>query len=344
MLFYGINITAPGDPLHPVAVADFYAALRHPKPALRQQIDQLRIMQTVDKAGYRLQKKKLPYLVCGHFKPAVRRRENFVRIALFMVDLDGVGAHFDKTVLWQRLTADPRLMLLFTSPGGDGLKLLFRLAEGCTDYGLFSVFYKLFVAALCRQYSLEAIVDASTSDVTRACFVSYDEEAYYNEAPLPVVMSDYVNAAEPDTLWDARAGAEAALKEVAAVQAAAAPTTEQKAAGPAPDVLAAIRQKLNPAARRPAKAYYVPPEADDFLQKVQDRLPAFNLQLLESTPIQYGRKLKLATAGAWAEINLFYGKRGYTFVKTTKTGSHPGLADLCVQVLEQVLQENAPGL
>lgn len=338
MLFYGINIAAPADPLHPVAVADIYNALRHPKPALRQQIDQLRIMQTVDKAAYRLQKKKLPYLVCGRFKPAFRRRENFVRIDYFMADLDGVSTHFDKTVLWQTLAADPRLLLLFTSPGGDGLKLLFRLSVGCTDFGLFSVFYKRFMAAFCRQYSLEAVVDASTSDVTRACFLSYDEKAYYNEAARPVAIEEYVDASEPDALWEPQG--EAAQQEAAAAQATARPPAAKKAEGPSPEALAAIRQKLNPAARKPAKAYYVPPEADDFLEKLTACLPDFHLQLLESTPIQYGRKLKLATAGAWAEINLFYGKRGYTFVKTTKTGSHPGLADLCVQVLEQVLQEN----
>lgn len=338
MLYYGTNIAAPADPLQPVAVADFYTALRQPKPHIRQLINQLRIMLTIDKAGYRQQKKRLPYIVCAAFKPAIRRRENFVSAGYFMVDLDGIAAHFEKAVLWDALTADPQVVLLFSSPGGDGLKLLFRLAERCTDAGLFSLFYKLFVADFARRYSLQPVIDAKTSDVTRACFVSYDEAAYYNAEALAVNMAAYVNAQEPDSLWEAKAKSEAALEEVIAEQAER--PADPQPAGPAPDVLAAIRQKLNPGLRRPApKEYYVPPEVDNYVQTVKDRLPHYNLQLLESSPIQYGRKLKIATSGAWAEINLFYGKRGYTFVKTTKTGSHAGLADLGVQVLEQLLYE-----
>ena len=58
------------------------------------------------------------------------------------------------------------------------------------------------------------------------------------------------------------------------------------------------------------------------------------------------RPLKVAPAGHppagadnWCELNLFYGKRGYSIVQTTKSGRNAELAELTAQVLEQLLQE-----
>lgn len=336
MLCFGTNITAPADTLKPVSVEDIYHALCAPKPHIRQLVDQLRIMQTLDKNSYRIQKKLLPYLVCAVFKPAIRRRENFLNINYFMIDLDGITAHFDQQPLREKLMTDPYLVLLFTSPGGNGMKLLYQLEPKCSDYGLFSAFYKLFTLELAARFHLHPVIDASTSDVTRACFISYDENAYYNAAARPVNMDTYLNTQEPDTLWETASGAEAAFKALQPLETKA--SAENDTAAPDAAIIAAIRQKLNPHYRKPVqKQYYVPPEVEEYLQKVQEELQRCGLQLLESSPINYGRKLKIGAEGAWAEINLFYGKRGFTFVKTTKTGSNAELATICVQLLEQQL-------
>lgn len=336
MLHFGTNITAPSDTLQPVSVEDFYNSLRSPKPRIRQLVDQLRIMQTLDKASYRIQKKLLPYIVCASFKPAIRRRENFLYIEHFIVDLDGITAHFDKGTLWEKLISDPQLMLLFTSPGSDGLKLLFRMEQKCTDYGLFSAFYKFFVHSLALRYHLQNVIDTSTSDVTRACFISYDENAWYNAEAQPVNMNSYLNTNDPDTLWEAAKNAETALNKLQEGKEEPAEKNERPA--PGSDVMSAIRQKLNPDFRKPPqKQYYIPPEVEDYTEKIKAELERCDLSLLESSPINYGRKLKIGAGTAWAEINLFYGKRGFTFVKTTKTGSNAELADLCVKLLEQHL-------
>jgi hypothetical protein len=39
----------------------------------------------------------------------------------------------------------------------------------------------------------------------------------------------------------------------------------------------------------------------------------------------------------WAEINVFYGKKGWSVVKTTKSGSHPDLAELGARAIEEIL-------
>ncbi|TKK65847.1 hypothetical protein FC093_19035 [Ilyomonas limi] len=334
MLYFGTAITTPADVLQPIAVDTLHQALLHPKPKTRQLIDQLRVIQTLDKNSYKTQKKLLPYLVCAAFKPAIRRRENFLYIEYFFIDLDGIAGHFDKAMLWRQLVTDSRLVLLFTSPGGDGLKLLYRLQERCRDYGLFSAFYKQFVQHLASRFHLHPVIDTATSDVTRACFISYDEHAYYNAGAAPVDMREY-NMEEPETLWHAAQQASTAFEEEKEKTGS---EVKRPTTSPGSEVLAAIRQKLNPHYRKPEKKqYYIPPEVDTFIEKITERLKEYQLQLLETSPIHYGRKLRIGTTGMWAEINLFYGSRGFTFVKTTKTGSNSQLADLCVQVLEENL-------
>lgn len=278
----------------------------------------------------------LPYLVCAAFKPAIRRRDHFVNIEYFMVDVDHVSEHYDIAQLSLQLAADTRLVLLFTSPGGDGLKLLFRLQEKCSDYGLFSAFYKQFIQQLATTYHLHPVIDISTSDVTRACFISYDEHAYYNPDAQKIDMMMY-HIDDTEQLWSEAQQAETSF--VAEKEKFSSADKPKQKPGPAQDVMESIRQKLNPLYRKPEKKqYYIPPEADAFLEKLKEELVPYGLQLLETAPIHYGRKLKIGAGNLWAEINLFYGGRGFTFVKTTKTGSDGELATICVQVLEETLQ------
>ena len=54
------------------------------------------------------------------------------------------------------------------------------------------MFYKLFVHKFSVKYGLEQVVDTRTCDVTRACFLSADSEAYFNPEPELVVVDDYI--------------------------------------------------------------------------------------------------------------------------------------------------------
>jgi hypothetical protein len=47
----------------------------------------------------------------------------------------------------------------------------------------------------------------------------------------------------------------------------------------------------------------------------------------------------VAKKDTWCELNLFYGKRGFSIVKTTKSGSHAELADLAANVLRELLYD-----
>lgn len=332
-VMYGKHITAAADPLHRVELERVMRGIRQPKPTLRDRIEQLRTVASVDVARYRELKKGLPYVVCGIFHPAIRRREHFATIEGFLLDLDHLSEHaFDPARLSEKMSRLPQPMAGFLSPGGDGLKLLFRLSEPCRDESRYRSFYKLFATRFAREHSLEQVVDYQTCDVTRACFLSYDPNAFYRPDAEAVVMDHYL--AEELSL-PVREELREAERVIRQSETTAAPT------GPDADTLEQIRRKLNPG-RRPKKRPDViqPERIREALAYFEEHLQTYALSLEQSEPINYGRKLRLAAAGGiWCELNLFYGKRGFTVVKTTKSGSNAELATLAASVLSELLYD-----
>ncbi len=333
MLQFGTNITKPGDPLQKITVERLFFGISKPKQQFRDRIEQLRMVKSMDEKQYRELKKQLPYFVCGVFHPKIRRTEHFAAIEYLILDLDHLEeAELDKRVLAERLAQLPEVHLLFTSPSEDGLKVLFKLKEPCKDAAMFSSFYKLFAQRFATTHHLEQVLDFKTSDVTRTCFLSYDPNAYYNPEPLEIEMEAFL----PDLNFDQ---AEKDLKEaeqfVKKNQVASKKKDENSLSE---EVLGRIKEKLNPHYRKPKKKnYFVPPEVDQALPELEEKLLEFEMEVLETHPISYGRKIKLACNELWAEINIFYGKNGFRVVRTTKSGSNTELATLAVQVLEQIL-------
>ena len=325
--------------LQPLEVERLYRGIVNPRQAYADRLEQLRTVRSIDPARYREMKKHLPYFVCGRFHPPVRRRENFASIGCFVLDLDHLaGAGLEPAALRRRLREEvPEVLLCFASPSGDGLKVMCRLDEPCTDAALFSAFYKVFAHRFAQRWGLLQVVDLRTSDVTRACFISVDAEAFYRPDATPVRIGDFVDAlnfgkAEKD-LREAEKAARAQHRE------------KPKEAGPTDEVLLRIKQKLNPDYRQPrrTKQYFVPPEVDSALAVISEQLADLGMQLVETAPINYGRKLKVAAPPHWAEVNVFYGRRGFTVVKTPKSGSSAELATLAAQAITGILSSFKTG-
>ncbi len=332
MVQYGLNITQADDPLSKISLDRLHQGIARPKESFSKQIHRLRLVRSMDAKQYSRLKRSLPYFVCGQFHPAVRRREYFAVIQYFMIDLD----HFeeagkDRQELARQLQEDERLVLLFTSPGGDGLKLMFRLSEPCHDAGLYSLFYKAFVQSLTAKYQLEQVIDLRTHDVTRACFLSVDPEAYYNPGATPIILESIFDPHDPD----ARQRLSEERKELKE-KAPERPGPEKEPLSD--EVLQQIKQKLNPNFRpRPKRDVFVPPELDSIMPRVEERLKEMQMELILQEPIHYGRKLKVGAGQHWAEVNVFFGKKGFSVVKTSKTGSNEQLADMAHQLLYELL-------
>ena len=88
----------------------------------------------------------------------------------------------------ERLKADVHVAAGFRSPSGNGLKLLFRIAESKTAHK------RSWIAAesyFLKNYGLK--IDRATSDIARLCFLSYDPEAWiadFETEALPPAESE----------------------------------------------------------------------------------------------------------------------------------------------------------
>ncbi len=328
MLTFGKNIQSANDPLTKIESEQLHQMITQPDAALLSKIQQLRTIMAIDPKKYNRLKRMLPYVVCGMFTPAYRRLENFSSIDCFIIDIDHLSEkNIDLETLRGKLQEDPRIELLFASPGNNGLKALFRFSEKCFDRQQYSIFYKVFLHKFSNEYNLEQVVDKTTSDATRACFLSIDEKAWYNPDAFPVNIPDYIN-------FENYLDVEEAKTLIKNVEVKPEPQPKEKEL--TPDLLAEIRTKLNPNARtQKVKNYYVPQEVDQAIEEVKKQTAQFGIHLLETQPINYGRKLKFALQDKWAQLNLFYGKKGYKIVKTPVNNSDSELGDVVHQILCQ---------
>ena len=336
MLQYGTQITQAGDPLHKLKLEQLVRGISDPKPAFKDKIDQLRTIRSFDEKRYKSEKKYLPYFVCGIFHPAKRKREHFSHIEYFTLDLDYLKAA-DQSVeeLKHMVSRIPSVLLAFISPSGDGLKLIFRLSEKCKDQNRYVQFYKIFCHQLSSQYGLEQVLDSKTSDVTRACFMSYDPELYHNPNAETIDMDLYFDQGNFALSREDYAEMEAALKGKSKEEKGI-DSGDKKVLGPDADILSQIKARLNPkvARKKPEKQYFIPQEVDDMLPKLEEECKKYNIKMGDSKGISYGRQIRFEAEHLWCEINLFYGKRGYRVVLTTKSGSNSELGELVKGILE----------
>lgn len=328
--------------LKKMPVAHLYDALRNPRESTRMLLRNLRIVRQIDASQYATLKRQLPYFVCAMFNPPFRRTENFAYTEYFIVDIDHISDNgLTVADVRRRLNGDARTLLSFVSPGGDGLKIIFRLSERCYDAGLYKTFYRLFLQKLSQQYGLEQVVDMKTCDVARACFLSADAEAYYNPDAEAVVISDYVNPeADVQLAFDKKREADKLEQEHAREERAAKP---KGAAEPSTDVLSAIRQTLKMPSRKAADKpeAYVPQEINDIMDDLRKYVEERGVLITEMRSIQYGKKLHFRIGTRQAEINLFFGRRGFTVVQSPRTGTDKESNELMADVVNCFLAERA---
>lgn len=324
MIMLGRNITQSGDPLVKTEWPALISMIQQPDSALMSLINQLRTILTIDVQSYRRLKTSLPYFVCGIFNPPYRKSENFAHIDCFVMDIDHVKEKgMDKQMLKEKIKNDDRVFILFESPGGDGLKVIFRIKEKVYDRGKFSLFYKTFCLAFSAQYDLSQVLDARTSDVTRACFLSYDPDIYTNEAAQVIDIKSFLDF-ENDVM----------IKELEASFIDVPKIDPEPREEPKGDVLAHIRQTLNPKTlTKIQKPVYVPEEIERVIDSIRIELANHSVNIEEIGSIQYGKKIKVRVENYWAEINVFYGKKGFSVVKTPKNGSNSELSDIAWRII-----------
>ncbi|MDR1975192.1 MAG: hypothetical protein LBQ31_11080 [Bacteroidales bacterium] len=333
MLQIGKNITQKDDPMSDIKPEQLSASIAQPDETTATLIARLRLIKTIDIKQYNVLKRTLPYVVCGIFAPAYRRIENFGYIEYFMVDIDHITEKgLEINLIKAQLKADSRVVMCFVSPSEDGLKCLFKLDAKCYDSGQYSTFYKIFVRALSQQYGLDQVVDTRTSDVSRACFISYDPEVYYNPFADAISMSDFVDFNNPFAI--SQITLEINKEEKAKV------TEKQEKREPTDEAMLLIKQKLgNRLVNRIKPQVYVPEELNTILSSLLDYVKESGVVVDEVEDIQYGKKFKLHLGIKKAEVNLFFGRRGYTVVKSPRTGTNDQLNDLMTEYIKAFVND-----
>jgi tetratricopeptide (TPR) repeat protein len=332
LLSYGKCITQKDDLLTAINLQQVFEMIKQPNESIKTLIERLRLVQTIDKNQYGLLKRQLPYLVCSIFNPPCRRIENFGYTECFIVDIDHIAEKgLDINSLRTKLIADSRTMLCFVSPGQDGLKIMFRISERCTDAGHYSLFYKTFIQVLAQQYGFEQVVDKTTSDVSRACFMSYDPEIFFNPDADTVYIKDFVDF---DNLFEVKT-LEHQLKKEENEKKKEKPK-EKAPTGPDEDAFALIKERLNAkkSAVRSKPQVYVPEQLNQILEKLRAYIGEIGVTIEEIIDIQYGKKFKFRYGISQAEVNLFFGKKGFSVVKSPRQGTSEQLNELMTTYIQ----------
>jgi hypothetical protein len=336
----GSNITSNADALQKASVDTLYYALRNPKPHMQAKIRQLHIVKEINPNQYTQVKKQLPYFVCAMFNPPFRRTENFAYTELFIVDLDHLT---DKQINIQELKnilkTDNRVLLLFTSPSQDGLKVMFKLTERCYDAGIYKLFYKTFVREFAKKYNLQQVVDERTSDVCRACFMSIDVDAHYNPLADEIDLKQYIEVENVAELSLLKMELEKENKKVAEEQKDFISTDtipndpDAKTLSKIKEILGTTQKKIKPT----EKFVFIPQELEQIINDLKNYIEETGLIVTEIINIQYAKKIRVKMGVKQAEINLFYGKKGFTVVQSPRNGTSADLNQLVAELVESFL-------
>lgn len=325
-ILYGTNLTSPSDELKKISIDYLYNSLRSPKPQIESRIRQLRIIRDLDIKQYSVLKRQLPYLVMGVFNPPYRRIDNFAYIEYFIVDFDKFSSKgLDLKNMRKQIEQDDRVLLSFISPSQDGLKVMFHLKERCYDAGFYSLFYKKFLQTFSTMYHLEQVADKSTCDVCRACFISIDPEAFYRPDAIDIDIHSYIDTSNATALFDLKHEQEKEEKEA---------PLEEDAVGknkdPDSDIMNRIKAKLNPKSKIAIEKtpIFIPERLNEIINDLKQYVEETGIELYEIKNIQYAKKLRFRLGQRLAELNLFYGKRGFTVIQSPKCGTSSELNKL----------------
>ncbi len=152
--------------------------------------------------------------------PMVER--GVVPSGVLQVDFDGHGdPHLDSSQIEdvrERIQTLPSCVFVFTSPSGDGLKAGIRI-DGAGDPERHASVFRRADVWIRREFGIGN--DPAVKDVQRLCFLSWDPDAFYNPAAVPLDLPEEPatdktqEECSEDELHDDDPSADAAKVEIA---------------------------------------------------------------------------------------------------------------------------------
>ncbi len=266
-------------------------------------------------------KAKLPYFIGAKFENNLKKCDHFIQADWVILDLDNcINSPGDQDRIRKMLKNDKRIALLFVSPGGNGIKLVFRIKTPITNTQQFSNFYTAFTARFARKYKLEDVLDFTTKDATRVCFLSVDKDAFVNEQCKAVDPADYISQYDllntNMEIQDKSKNQEGKLTD---------------------EIYTEILQKLNPKTNKRKPEVYVPEALQAVVEPIIKQAGKLGIFVDNHIDIQYGKQITFKMENVFSQINLYYGKSGFSVVITAKNGSDRKFGELCKALIENVL-------
>ena len=80
----------------------------------------------------------------------------------------------------------------------------------------------------------------------------------------------------------------------------------------------------------------MPDEAERMVETIVNAMAEKEIATVAVENIHYGKKFKFALGHRQAEINLFYGKKGFTAVITPRNGTNAELNQVCWQLVTEM--------
>lgn len=250
-----------------------------------------------------------------------RRIENISVVNYIVLDIDHL-TDFDGKIP-DSIKADDSVLMAFISPSGEGIKVIFRLSEPLISIQGFQVAYREFAEKFGVKVGLTGFIDLKTSDVSRACFLSYDANVYYNPAAIGVKLNVMNDIFDVNEFADNNEIAVLAENNIEKTKGVINETAYK-----------AILKEINPnTPTRVQKEIFIPKEITMLFAEIEKLCQQVGLEMLEQIPIQYGVKIIVKQGYRKAEANVFYGKKGYSVVISPKTGTDKNLNELLHQIL-----------
>lgn len=327
----GGNVTSK-ELLKRVSIEKIFYSISGASKKLETLIDQLRFIKTVDNNQYKRMKVELPFITTSIFNPLIRKNEYFAYSECIVLDVDNLAEkNINITELKNKLKLDEEVMLLFASPSNNGLKILFRLNERIYDSMKYKVLYKKFSEFFSNKYSLNLVLDFTTCDTARACFMSFDRDAYYNPNALGINIYNFLPKTDfefLDLLDKEKIPSCNKIKD-----------TKNLPIDPEIETLKEIKGwlgvKIKQIDEDKNKNIFVPEKLEQLKPSLFNFLAEHKLEVYECIPISYGLKLKVKLNNLLAENNIFFGRKGFNVVISPKLGTDKQL-NLVVKQLATV--------
>lgn len=309
---FGKNCKDNSTPLTEIGLEEIYDKVREGHDGLGEQTKILRKVRNMDVSRYSMMKVNLPFFTCSIFNPAFRGINNFNEAEGLIIDIDWKKPDFLPIEL--TLRSDPRIVFSYRSPGGEGLKLVFAFENTIKNVEDYIRCYKDLVHAFGKEYEILDAIDFKNSDVSRISFLCHDPEAKYN--------TDFIPIAFPET--------NSVIKAL---------EIDLKDDGLNPGVYQKILAKLE---MRPKIKKQELPEhlgVTYLLPVIKEAFLQYGLIIAGEQNLPYGIKIQVKVGIDMGEINIYYGRKGFSILSTPKKGMNHQLSELARHIVMSIIIE-----